>query len=238
MKKIIFSLVALVASMSMNAQVMKVMKNGEVVATYEGADYEYVFEEARVSTTGTAKRTGDIDVPWVQLWENGPKFAAYNVGAANNKAEDFGGYYSWGMSIDRDKASEWNKGSEILAGNNDTAIKLWGSNWRMPTKAELEALLDNCEVTWTKVNGVSGCQCTGKGTYSANSIFFPAPGASDQGTIVGKGESGYYWASDPGDNEYLAPNLYFCSYKGKLQDLFVSPGLRYMGQAVRAVLAE
>ena len=45
MKKILFSLVALVCSMSMNAQVMKVMKNGEEVAKYNGADYEFVFEE-------------------------------------------------------------------------------------------------------------------------------------------------------------------------------------------------
>ncbi|MDO4824289.1 MAG: hypothetical protein Q4A08_09010, partial [Bacteroidales bacterium] len=35
------------------------------------------------ATTGTAKATiggSEVDVKWVQLWENGPKFAEYNVG--------------------------------------------------------------------------------------------------------------------------------------------------------------
>ena len=54
MKKVIFTLVALVASMSMNAQVMKVMKNGVEVATYKGADYTVVFEEAPAVVNVTA----------------------------------------------------------------------------------------------------------------------------------------------------------------------------------------
>lgn len=45
MKKILFLLVALVCSMSINAQVMKVMKNGEEVATYRGTEYTIVFGE-------------------------------------------------------------------------------------------------------------------------------------------------------------------------------------------------
>lgn len=45
MKKIFFSLVALMCSMSMNAQVMKVVKGNDVVATYRGSDYGVVFEE-------------------------------------------------------------------------------------------------------------------------------------------------------------------------------------------------
>lgn len=42
MKKILFSLVALVAAMSMNAQVMKVYKNGAVVASYTGAQLDSI----------------------------------------------------------------------------------------------------------------------------------------------------------------------------------------------------
>ena len=69
MKKILFSLTALVASMSMNAQVMKVMKNGVEVAKYNGAEYSVVFEEAP-PTTGTANATiNNVETPvkWVQL---------------------------------------------------------------------------------------------------------------------------------------------------------------------------
>ena len=65
MKKILFSLVALVASMSMNAQVMKVMKNGQdtPVETYYGSDYYVVFEEAPAAPASASwtKLTGKDD---------------------------------------------------------------------------------------------------------------------------------------------------------------------------------
>ena len=60
MKKIIFTLLALVGTMSLNAQIVKprmeIMKNGVVVATYtaDQAD-EVVFKEVTIPTTGTAK---------------------------------------------------------------------------------------------------------------------------------------------------------------------------------------
>ncbi len=68
MKKIFFTLLALVGTMSMNAQVVKVMKNGQdtPVETYNGSDYYVVFEEAPAGpTTGTEKRKGDIEVNWI-----------------------------------------------------------------------------------------------------------------------------------------------------------------------------
>lgn len=45
MKKIIFSLVALVAAMSMNAQIMKVYKDGAVVASYTATQMDSVVYE-------------------------------------------------------------------------------------------------------------------------------------------------------------------------------------------------
>lgn len=47
MKKILFALVALMCSMSMNGQIMKVTKNGETVAIYKGAEYAVTFDEER-----------------------------------------------------------------------------------------------------------------------------------------------------------------------------------------------
>ena len=233
MKKILFSLVALVCSMSMNAQVMKVMKGNVVVATYTADQADnVVFEEAQgLTTTGTAKRTGDIEVNWVQLWENGPKFAEYNVGAANNKAEDYGGYYAWGGS--QDMVDDHNTGSATLTGDNDTATKLWGNAWRMPTQAELQALLANCDVAWTTVNGVNGRKFTGKGGYASNSVFLPAAGYCYGGDVDVRGYDGIYWSSTPngGSNAY---DLYFGSGD---QDVG-GRGRRDGGCSVRAVLAE
>ncbi len=157
-------------------------------------------------TTGTAKRTGDFDVNWVQLWASGPKFAEYNVGAENNKAEDYGGDYTWTV-------------------NDDTATNLWGSNWRMPTKAEFENLLSNCNVAWTTVNGKSGRKFTGKGAYASNSVFLPA--AFEQGRY------GAYWSSTPTpDNSGY--DLYFESDSQEI-DFKNAP---FFGISVRAVLAE
>lgn len=230
MKKILFSLMALVASMSMNAQVMKVMKNGEEVAKYNGVDYEFVFEEAL--TTGIAKRTGDIDVNWVQLWENGPKFAEYNVGAANNKAEDYGGYYCWGGSIDQDSNGAYKSGTDALSGTDDTATNLWGNNWRMPTKAELDDLFANCDVAWTTVNSVNGRKFTGKDDYKYNSVFLPAAGGCDNGDFYDRGKDGLCWSSTTNGSD----RAYFLYFSSGYQT--VLSGRRNIGYSVRAVLAE
>ena len=175
MKKILFSLVALVASMSMNAQVMKIMKNGEEVARYNGADYTVVFEEAQASTTtGTAKATiggSEVDVNWVQLWENGPKFAEKNIGA--NSVTDQGNTMAF---TDATKT-----GDEYA----------WGVNWCTPSKDQMNELLlaatsdgsDKVTCAYTQKNGVYGFEFTGKTTgYESNSVFFPVLfGDSDNG---------------------------------------------------------
>ena len=238
MKKILFSLIALVCSMSMNAQVMKIMKNGQDTPeeTYYGSDYYVVFEE--VGKTGTAKATIDgskVDVNWVQLWEDGPKFAEFNVGVTDGKAESCGGYYAWGGNLD--KGDDHNTGNANLTGDNDTATKLWGSAWRMPTKAELDDLLAKCDVTWTdnyKETGVKGRIYTGKGDYASNSIFLPAAGYYN-GSVRQNNTWGYYWSSTP-NNSNTAHTL---SFKWNSQDVTYS----YRNGngdplSVRAVLAE
>ena len=180
---------------------------------------------------GTAQRTGGIDVNWVQLWAGGPKFAEYNVGAANNKAEDYGGYYCWGSSINKDSNAVYNNGTDALTDTDDTATNLWGSAWRMPTQAELEALLANCDVERTAVNGVNGRKFTGKGDYASNSVFLPSAGICDSGNVGVQGDDGYYWSSTP--NGDLAYYLYF-----KSDDRYVGHAYRFYGYSVRAVLAK
>ena len=223
--------------MSLNAQVIEVMKNGEVVATFtaDQAD-EVVFKEAPAApaTTGTEKRTGDIDVNWVQLWKNGPKFAEYNVGATS--ATEYGGYYNWGKNTDKDTSDEAARGESVLTGTNDTATNLWGSKWRMPTEAELEALLNNqnCTCTWTTQNGVIGLLCKGKENtdYSSNSVFLPAAGWFENGDLFDQSYNGRYWSSTP-NGMYNAYYLDFDSNGQSVTDYY-----REIGRSVRAVLNE
>ena len=196
-------------------------------------------------STGTAKRTGDIDVNWVQLWKDGPKFAEYNIGATS--ATDYGGYYTWGGTYANGKGITWtddhNKGDSNLSctGDNitDTATNLWGENWRMPTEEEFSNLLAKCDVKWIdgsteKYNNttVTGLLCTGRGAYSSNSVFLPAAGYNFGGDVSGQGDCGVYWSSTPKDSD-IAYDLYFDSGKKCAGNYYHNSGY-----SVRAVLAE
>ena len=191
-------------------KVMVTKKSGGV-AVVRNSVYPIAFNGQPI--TGTAKRKGDIDVNWVQLWAGGPKFAEYNVGVTNGKAESYGDNCTWA---------------------NNIASSEWGSNWRMPTKVELENLLSNCTVVWTTVGGKSGRKFTGKGAYASNSVFLPAAGHySKGGPITDRDFHGYYWSSTPGGS-LGAYYLYF-----DLGSQYVNEGLyRLDYYSVRAVLAE
>ena len=189
---------------------------------------------------GTAKRTGDIDVNWIQLWEDGPKFAEYNVGVTDGKAESYGGYYCWGRSIDQEHPGTCNTGSVELTGADDTATNLWGSNWRMPTKEEFDKLLANCTAQWVtnyKNTGVKGRLFTGKGAYASNSIFFPATASCNDGTVL-TGDWGNYWSSTPSTTIRSGKITANYLYSPGNRDAYTEPYDRTRGFSVRAVLNE
>ena len=156
-------------------------------------------------TTGTAKAKLDgseVDVTWVQLWLNGPKWATINVGATNMdyssatavETANTGGYYCWGGTTDKCNTDYYSGSDYDSDGNlkkeNDTASKIWGANWKMPTKADLDKLIyyengtgvrSDAPTVWTWCDGittqyVSGCKLegykvSGKGAFADNSIF-------------------------------------------------------------------
>lgn len=186
-------------------------------------------------TFGTAKATingNQVDVPWVQLWEDGPKFAEYNVGVTDGKAESFGGYYCWGRSFDKE-VNYTLKYSSDLVSSNDTATQLWGSAWRMPTRAEFDGFHTHCNMEWTTVNGVIGRRFTGKGDYSSNSIFFPCTGYFSNAQVSNEGRDGFYWSSTHIKNN--TTNSYSLDI---VSGGTTSSSPRGRGQSVRAVLAE
>lgn len=215
MKKIFLALIALISCMSMNAQIMKVMKGDKIIATYKASEADrFVYEEEPPFGEGTAPANingKSTNVKWVQLWENGPKFAEYNVGVTDGKAESYGGYYEWV--------------------NSDVATANWGSNWRTPNKGEFEKLIANCDIEHITSKGIKGIKVNGKGDFSNNSIFLPAAGYGAGGNIWFANEDGHYWSSTPkGDEQW---DLSFFS---GIEGVYTAgDGMAY---SVRAVLNE
>ena len=196
-------------------------------------------------TTGTAKAkldgTNDVDVTWVQLWENGPKFATINVGVTSTSATGinlYGGLYRWGgtnnMRSNTSASDDHNTGSADLTHTGDdptdTATNLWGSNWRMPTQTELQGLIDNC--TWSTFS--SGYTITGKDAYTSNSIFLPAAGyfTYSKGNVSSVGSRGDYWSSTKSSSN----NAYYLDSYSDSQD--VDSYNCKDGYSVRPVLKE
>ena len=171
---------------------------------------------------------------WVDLGlPSGLKWATCNVGATTQ--EGYGNYYAWGetttkASYDQSNSVTYLQQISDISGNvtYDAARANWGSTWRMPTKAEIEELNNNCTWTWTTQNGVNGYKVTGP---NGNSIFLPAAGYYNGSSLNGVGGDGDYWSSSPYEtNISHAYGLYFGSSSHS-----VKWGNRSYGQTIRPV---
>jgi len=98
----------------------------------------------------------------------------------------------------------WNSGTETTPVK--TANDPCPAGWRVPTRAELQSLI-NFGSEWDELNGVSG-RYFGDGT---NKLFLPAAGLRgyDTGELLYSGEYGNYWSSSVYD--VSARYLYFGS---------------------------
>ena len=128
---------------------------------------------------------------------NGVRWATCNVdtkGTFATKPENYGNYYTW-----------------------TEAKNACPNGWRLPTKAEIESLVDKTYVTieWTTLNDRNGMRFTDKATDKH--IFIPAAGWSD-GTLGGVGEYGMYW----GGTEYGSGTAY---------DMFFFSGGAYLANS-------
>lgn len=139
------------------------------------------------------------------------KWATCNVGA--DSPEQYGDYYAWGETATKSIYTEDtyvadNKNHEDIKGTSlDVAHVKWGGNWRMPTKAEFDELVDNCTWVWTSQNGKSGYKIIGP---NGNSIFLPAAGYRYGDSLEGAESYGHYWSSMSYAEDYkIAYYLYF-----------------------------
>ena len=191
--------------------------------TKKNLDYEYV----------------DLGLPSGTLW------ATCNVGA--KIPEEYGDYFAWGETETKNEYSwsnyfdaedegrtfkkYYNGGQTELLPEDDAATVNWGSEWQMPSRAQVDELYnsDYTILEWTTSNGVNGLRITSK--KNRNSIFLPAAGMIIN-TMIGSVEGdGFYWSRSLNkDRNDLIDILSFNSDRMK-----VDINARYCGQPVRAV---
>lgn len=246
---------------SSDESVAKVDQDGLVTAVAPGTATITAYGSSGVSAicTVTVKegvQAVDLGLP------SGLKWASCNVGAT--KPEEFGDYFAWGET--EPKASyDWstykwcNGASDALTkycfdpsywggtGQMDNKKQLdladdaananMGGDWRMPTNAEWQELIDNCTVTWTSNyngTGVAGSIFTGKKSgYTGVSIFIPAAGWRIDTITMDSEHYCYCWTSVLDDERYPSVAYYWMSSGESLSDL--NSFDRADGRSVRAV---
>ena len=142
-----------------------------------------------VKDTSTKHEYVDLDLPSGTLW------ATCNVGATN--ANDNGYYFAWGETEPKsiydcstykwaktngkygvDSLTKYNSGKYFpgtidnlttLLPEDDAATVNWGPDWRMPTKEEIEELINYCNLE----TGVSGGRISFL-SNNGNSLYFPS----------------------------------------------------------------
>ena len=149
---------------------------------------------------------------WVDLGlPSGTLWATCNVGA--DTPEEYGDYFAWGETKPKvsydwetykwcDSSRSYTKycsnskygvvdNKTELDPDDDAAYVNWGSSWRMPTKEQQDELREKCSWLWTQRNGVYGQLGTGP---NGNTLFLPATGLRNIGSLLVTGSEGMYWS--------------------------------------------
>lgn len=228
MKKLYSLAMAVAISVFASAQTLNVhFKNGTTVNFPKSVVDHIDFSEKAPDPTLTA---GDaVDMGLSVMW------ASCNVGAT--APEEYGGYYAWGETStkanytgdnyaynDKENSVYINIGDNIAGTAYDAATVNIGNGWKMPTKEQMQELVDKC--TWENktINGTFGYLITAK---NGNTIFLPAAGALLDGISYRVGERFMYATSNIYDNS----RIYY------LNDKSVTIWGRYPGYSIRPVIS-
>ena len=180
----------------------------------------------------------DLGLPSGLLW------ATCNVGATN--PEEYGDYFAWGETEPKEeytwktykfgteKALTKYTGSDgltVLEAADDAAAVNWKGGWRMPTEADFEELLNKTTNKWVTQGGVKGRLFTAE---NGNSIFLPASGYRDGGSLKCVDSDGYCWSSSL--NKFNPAYAYYLNFSS--DNAYCNYGDRYYGQCVRPVIGQ
>ena len=162
------------------------------------------------------------------------------------KPDECGNYYAWGETEPK-SAYTWDTyfdttdgGStftryatdkkKVLEPEDDAAYAALGGNFRMPTYADWEKLIDECTWAWKTTDdgyAVNGFLVTGP---NGKTIFLPAAGRYTS-LLDNVGLSGYYWSSSLFTNN--SGSAYFTSFTAA--GASTTSHSRYLGFSIRPV---
>jgi len=190
----------------------------------------------------------DLGLPSGTLW------AKCNLGT--EKETDFGLFYQWGdtqgySDVDEhqfnwddykygnyDSITKYNNldNKLILDNEDDPMFAATNGKFKMPTKEQLQELIDCTNHEWTNIDGVNGMKFWKKGTEEptdGNSyIFIPAAGYCYGGSRNDVGSWGYVWSASRDESfANLAWRMYFDA-----GDVGMGSLSRCDGYSVRAVV--
>ena len=163
-----------------------------------------------IGTDNSGKAYVDLGLTSGTLW------ATMNVGATSET--DYGSYFQWGDTVDkRNDVCNWanykyNGGTQTLTKYNtgvhgyggtidnkltldledDAARVHMRGDWRMPSSALMEELLEETTNEWTTISGVNGRKFTSKADPSKY-IFIPASGYRYDSSFGNQGDKGFVW---------------------------------------------
>ena len=108
-----------------------------------------------------------------------------------------------------------------LVAKYDVATANVGSDWRMPTVAELAALTNNCTTELTTLDNVVGLLVKGTGDYAQRRVFLPAAGR-------GQSTTSYYFPEDGGYYRSATENTKLNQIKTTVYTNYCSYGIYFL----------
>ena len=179
-------------------------------------------DEDKVTIYEPVKYSGEIAVEEAVDLGLSVYWAGYNIGA--ERPEQIGSYFCWAETSVKEEdvpyeEANWKYWDEVagrlkynaadkidqIAAEDDAATAAWGDDYRIPTQEEIQELIDGCNWTYAKYNGVTGWVATKKPAEVEEgdeeveedlpSIFFPDSGYKVAQSLQGKSRGIYLSAS-------------------------------------------
>lgn len=146
--------------------------------------------------TGTHGKYTYVDLGLSVHWAAGNMLGA-DGSFGEGAQEAYGGYFGWADPtglLTSSEPSDYqgdNPPAEISGGKYDLARAKWGGDWRLPTLAEMEELVNGTTTKADTINNVAGLLFTSK--TNGNSIFMPANGSRYETSFWDTNVLGAYW---------------------------------------------